>query len=215
MNDYNSVYADIFSDDNLVQKIKDKLPELFLLAEIENSRNGKLGMEIGSARERILIALLMFKFGKDNVNADVDIVESEIDVIAHNEPLSIKTFTSTNNRMSGVKLIWSVDQAKAVYFQENYTPSCDMMLTQIQWGQTGYLYLLPKQAQIDVLRDIGRENYIKLPKQGTNSRGVEISKDALIAVTQHPETKRIDIKFERSDVDYSQAYSRWLELWSK
>ena len=33
----------------------------FQLAEIDNSRDGKLSMEIGSARERIITALLIYK----------------------------------------------------------------------------------------------------------------------------------------------------------
>lgn len=213
MNDYASIYTDIFEDQDLIKLVQEKLPELFLLAEIENSRNGKLGMEIGSARERILIALLMHKFGIDNVNADISITEPEIDVIANNEPLSIKTFTSPNGKMSGVKLIWSVDQEKAVYFQKYYEPSCDMMLAKISWGQTGQLYLFPQKAQADVLHELGRERYIKLPKAGTNSRGVEITKEALNTLAEHPETRRIDISFKRTELDYTLAYSRWLELW--
>lgn len=46
----------IFQDSSVVKKIQDKLPKLFQLAELDNSRGGKLGMEIGSARERIVIA---------------------------------------------------------------------------------------------------------------------------------------------------------------
>jgi hypothetical protein len=56
-----------------------KLPYLFQLAEIDNSRNGKLGMEIGSARERIVIALLIYKFGEKNIKTDIAITKSEID----------------------------------------------------------------------------------------------------------------------------------------
>ena len=44
---------EIFEEKKLIEKIKKKLPYLFQLAEIDNSRDGKLGMEIGSARERI------------------------------------------------------------------------------------------------------------------------------------------------------------------
>ena len=50
----------IFRDKNIIKKVQEKLPYLFQLAEIDNSRDGKLGMEIGSARERILIALLIY-----------------------------------------------------------------------------------------------------------------------------------------------------------
>lgn len=37
----------LFQDDQIVQKIKDKLPKLFLLAEMESQRDGKIGMEVG------------------------------------------------------------------------------------------------------------------------------------------------------------------------
>lgn len=41
----------LFQDLNIIKKIQKKLPTLFQLSEIDNQRNGKLGMEIGSARE--------------------------------------------------------------------------------------------------------------------------------------------------------------------
>jgi hypothetical protein len=50
--------TEIFEDENLITKIKNKLPYLFQLAELETSRAGKTGMEVGSLREKILIALL-------------------------------------------------------------------------------------------------------------------------------------------------------------
>jgi len=54
---------EVFEDKKLVEKIKDKLPYLFQLAELESSRAGKTGMEVGSLRERIIVALLIYKFG--------------------------------------------------------------------------------------------------------------------------------------------------------
>ena len=59
---------ELFDEQQLIKKIKEKLPFLFQLAERDNSRDGKLGMEIGSARERIVIALLIYKFGAENKN---------------------------------------------------------------------------------------------------------------------------------------------------
>jgi hypothetical protein len=46
---------EIFSNDILISKIKRKLPHLFNIAELESSRAGKIGMEVGSIREKILI----------------------------------------------------------------------------------------------------------------------------------------------------------------
>ncbi|MGN0808313.1 MAG: ThaI family type II restriction endonuclease [Candidatus Coproplasma sp.] len=76
-----SVYNKLFDDNLIVKRVKNKLPHLFQLAELESSRNGKLGMEIGSVRERILIALLMYKFGIDIVDPDIPITAPEIDVM--------------------------------------------------------------------------------------------------------------------------------------
>jgi len=44
---------EIFEDKELVNRIKNKLSYLFQLAELESSRAGKTGMEVGSLRERI------------------------------------------------------------------------------------------------------------------------------------------------------------------
>jgi hypothetical protein len=47
---------EIFKDNKLTDKIKKRLPHLFHLAELESSRAGKIGMEVGSLRERIIVA---------------------------------------------------------------------------------------------------------------------------------------------------------------
>lgn len=60
--------AKIFEDQSLVQKIKTRLPFLFNLAELESSRAGKVGIQVSSLRENILIALLIHKFGEDHVD---------------------------------------------------------------------------------------------------------------------------------------------------
>ena len=102
----------LFQDDNIVNKIQQKLPKLFQLAELDNSRDGKIGMEIGSTRERIVIALLIHQFGDDNVITSIPISKNAIDVIVFEKPLSIKTVT--NKKVIGVKLIWTVDSQKAI-----------------------------------------------------------------------------------------------------
>ena len=63
---------EIFEDTKLVDRIKNKLPYLFQLAELESSRAGKIGMEVDSLRERIIIALLIF--GEANVETNIPII---------------------------------------------------------------------------------------------------------------------------------------------
>ena len=103
----NSHLIEIFKDDDLLQKIKKRLPYLYQLAELESSRAGKIGMQVGSLRENILVALLIYKFGESSVETDIPITEPEVDVILYEQSLSVKTITSKD--FSGVKLIWTVD----------------------------------------------------------------------------------------------------------
>jgi hypothetical protein len=209
-----SIYNKLFDDDLVVRKIKQKLSHLFQLAELESQRNGKVGMEVGSTREKILIALLMYKFGLDDVNPDIPITEPETDVFVKNEPLSIKTITTPHGTLNGgVKVSWSVDAATAATFKNNYNPDCDMMLAKIHWDAQGQLYLFSKEAQKEILKKIGADSYLKLPTQGTNSRGVELTKDALDLLVAHSTTRKIDINFKREKLDYREVYTRWLDAW--
>jgi hypothetical protein len=152
-----SVYNKLFDDKLVVKRVKNKLPHLFQLAELESSRNGKLGMEIGSVRERILIALLMYKFGIDIVDPNIPITAPEIDVIVNNEPLSIKTMTTQSRSWTPIKLIWTVDRQKALEFKDNYQPTCAMMVAKICWNSQGKLLLFSKKSQLEVLNLIGKE----------------------------------------------------------
>jgi hypothetical protein len=203
---------ELFSDKVLVRKVQTKLSKLFQLAELESSRAGKVGMEVGSVREKILIALLIYKFGENNVETEIPITESEIDVKVFGNPISIKTVTSKN--FGNVKLVWTVDAEQALLFSQRYQPTCDMILAQINWGNEGGLYYFPKIIQIEVLNDMGRENYIKLPKAGTNPRGVEMTANALRNLAAHEKTLKIPIKWSKETIEFK-TYQRWLEMWKE
>ena len=109
---------EIFDDETLVAKIKRRLPYLFQLAELESSRAGKIGMEVGSVRERIIVAMLIYKYGNGNVETEVPITAAEVDVLLFGEPVSIKTITGKS--FGGVKLVWTVAAQKAKTFRELY-----------------------------------------------------------------------------------------------
>jgi len=201
---------EIFEDEKLVAKIKRRLPYLFQLAELESSRAGKTGMEVGSVRERIIVALLIYKFGEANVETQIPITEPEVDAKLFGEPVSIKTITGKS--FGGVKLIWTVDAQKAKEFRDNYYPNCDILLVQINWNDTGGFYYIPLEVQKMLFDEIGRQNYIKLPKPGTNPRGVEITKEALSTLVKNRESKRIEINWQRTKIEFN-TYKRWVELW--
>jgi len=203
---------EIFEDEKLVEKIKRRLPYLFQLAELESSRAGKTGMEVGSVRERIIVALLIYKFGEANVGTEIPITEPEVDAKLFGKPISIKTITGKG--FGGVKLIWTVDTLKAKEFRENYYPHCDILLVQINWNNVGGLYYIPLDIQKRLFDRIGKHDYIKLPKPGTNPRGVEITKEALSSLVGDGESKNISINWQRTKIEFN-SYKRWVDLWKE
>jgi len=202
----------VFNDEKLVDKIKKRLPYLFQLAEMDSSRAGNVGMEVGSLRERIIVALLIYKFGNANVQTEIPITEPEVDVKVFGYPISIKTFTG--QRINGVKLIWTVDAQKAREFQESYSPHSDILLVQINWNSAGGFFYLPLEVQQDIFDKIGRKEYIKLPKEGTNPRGVEVTKEALSMIVNSELSKRIIINWEKREITYN-PYKRWIDYWER
>ena len=156
--------------------------------------------------------MLIYKFGETNTETEIPITEPEVDVRLYNEPISIKTITGKG--FGGVKLIWTVDAQKAKEFRETYYPHCDILLIQINWNDKGGFYYIPLEAQKRLFDKIGREKYIKLPKPGTNLRGVEITKEALSFLVKDEMSKVIEIHWKKTKVDYS-PYKRWVDYWRK
>jgi len=202
--------VELFEDMALITKVRRRLPYLFQLAELECSRAGKLGMEIGSIREKIIVSLLIYKFGERNVDTEIPITEAEVDVKLFDSSISIKTITG--KALNGVKLIWTVDAQNAIEFSNKYIPSCDIILVQIVWNSSGGLYYIPLETQIRIFNEMERQNYIKLPKLGTNPRGVEFTKQSLENLIADNNTRKILIEWQRMDMEFN-PYKRWIDLW--
>ncbi len=202
---------DLFTDKDSILKIQNKLPKLFHIAELESSRAGKIGMEVGSVREKVIIALLIHRYGKENVNTNIPITEPETDVIVKGTPFSIKTITGNG----GVKAVWTVDASSASNFISNYKPKCPILLIQINWGfKKGGFALIPLEVQEKIFGVLGKDKYLKLPKAGTNPRGVEFSKEAIEKMLAEKGTLKIDIDWKKELLDYD-TYKKWIEYWKE
>lgn len=201
---------ELFKDANLVKKIQERLPKLFQIAEIESSRAGKIGMEVGSVREKVIIALFIHKFGEKTVNTKLPITESETDVVVNGRGISIKTISGAG----GIKAVWTVDAESSKSFLENYRPKCDIFLVQIWWGQErDSLFFIPVSVQQEIFKKLGPSGYLKLPKGGTNPRGVEFSKEAIQSMLNHKDVLRISINWQKKPIEYN-VYERWIKYWS-
>lgn len=202
---------ELFSNISTVSEIQSKLPKLFRIAEIESSRAGKIGMEVGSLREKVIGGLLIYKFGENNVNTEIPITESETDVIIGSKNLSIKTITGNG----GVKAVWTVDAESSRNFINNYIPKCDILLIQIWWGEDkDSFFFIPIEVQNEIFSTMGRDKYLKMPKAGTNPRGVEFSKESIQRMLQHPKTLKIKINWVKQDIPYN-VYERWVDFWKE
>ncbi|MDG1701395.1 MAG: ThaI family type II restriction endonuclease [Opitutae bacterium] len=78
------------------------------------------------------------------------------------------------------------------------------------WG----IYLISQNVQHDILNKFGKDIYFKLPKIGTNPRGVEISNLAMRKLVEHPETKFLRIEWTRKNNNNPiSPYEKWLKYW--
>ena len=193
-------------------KIQRVLPTLFNMVELENRRGNKLGMEVGTARERVLIALLMYVYETKSV-AFPPSTSPELDIIVKGEPLSIKT--KLGKGFSGIKLIWTVDWDKVNAFCQDFRPTSHLLFVSILWGATGAFCFIPLSVQTEVLNFFGKEGYIKIPPRGTNPRGVEIAAQALKRLVEHEHSQSLPITWKRdpSLLREHGLYERWIRLW--
>ena len=197
---------------NVQNEIDQKLPYLFQLAELQSQRAGKIGMEVGSLRERILIAFLIYKFGSVAVDTNIPITQSEIDVKLFDQPLSIKT--KSGEGYGGIKLVWTVDRSKVTEFIRKYEPNCELLLSQIVWGKKkGGLFYVPLEAQLEVFKQL-RAKYFKRPALGTNPRGVELSANALSKLINHPQASQLEIYWLRREVAFD-PLQEWVQYWQR
>jgi len=176
-------------------------------------------MEAGTLREKVLIALLIYKFGKHQVNPDVSVIEPEADVLVGGYGVSIKTITlSTPTAVPSFKVSWTVDASAAQAFYDTYNPKVDILLATICKDCEGGLFVIPIEVQNRVLQDIGRSKFLNLPKPGTNPRGVEISREAVSQMLAQPHTKRLSIswRISKSRAELrEQSLQQWIELWQQ
>jgi len=105
-----------------------------------------------------------------------------------------------------------VDAGQAREFVRKFTPSCDYLIAHIVWDNQGGMHYVPHEAQKEVFNTLDRTRYFKLPKPGTNPRGVEISIEAMALLVAHGATRTIPIDWRRPEGQYDQ-YERWVEYW--
>ena len=209
--------TELFQDQALVSKIQRKLPQFFELVRVGKTRGGGMAMDVGSDREPIIKSLLIHKFGRDNVITDIPAIEKETDVILCGKPISIKT--STNSFKT--KLIWTTDRIQMQRFKESYLPKCDMIFVHIvtKGKEKGGLHYLPQELLIQTLNTVGRDEYIDIPPEDTNPRGIELRARVLKKMVSSPSVLSITINWNipksESDEPTIPPIEQWLKQWQE
>jgi len=200
---------DIFTSVEFQNLIKSKLPKLFEIAEVESTRGGKIGMEVGILRERVLTSFFISKVGEDNVDSDSSATENSKDVQVNGDDISIKTFTGSG--YSGVKIFWTSDTESAKRVMDTYTPKFDLIVANINWGSNkGGLYYVDKQTQRQVMDSVGRNKFLKI-SSGSNNRGITYGTDVLKKLLNHENTLKIEIDWVKTNEKFN-IFERWVKL---
>jgi hypothetical protein len=200
---------DIFTSVEFQDLIKSKLPKLFEIAEVESTRGGKIGMEVGILRERVLTSFFISKVGEDNVDSDSSATENSKDVQVNGDDISIKTFTGSG--YSGVKIFWTSDTESAKRVMDTYTPKFDLIVANINWGSNkGGLYYVDKQTQRQVMDSVGRNKFLKI-SSGSNNRGITYGTDVLKRLLNHENSLKIEIDWVKTNEKFN-IFERWVKL---
>ena len=196
-----------FDDQSFRNIIENNLPLLFKEAELETTRGGKIGMEVGTLRERILIACMIKCFGETKISTDFGVAESSKDVKVFEDIISIKTFS--NDGYGGLKIFWASDNETVNKTIENYVPQNNLLITNIRWGKKeGGVFLIPLDVQNEFFQINGAKNYLK--KNSGNNRGISINKEILVSMLKDPRTKKIEIDWILHKIPFN-IYERWIQ----
>ena len=171
---------------------------------IENTENGKVGAEIGKAREVTIKSLLKKCLGIKN---DVEITDPSlkgVDTIINGECISIKSpMTSWEKKglPESCTVKWRVHDFEK--FKKDF--KIDSHLLYVGFWRTKYsgpsIYFIPKHVQQEILEEVGRDKYLKKPN---NSNTVFIPRRIMDKLVKHQETLKYSLSWEGIDMSECQ-----------
>lgn len=192
-----SSIASVFREPELKKLVQENLPSLFKEARREAETYSNI-MNVGSHRKRKIINLLIKYIGNERIEDVFSSTMAEMDIKIDSIPISIKTISNNNS----LKVKWTMDYKIVAKIMTEYTPRYDIILARINWDmndryQPSGLFFIPKQTQTNIMQRLGRENYLRPPKEGTNSRGVSLTKQAYEAWLTDTSTIRIAVDWKQ------------------
>ena len=197
----NNLIVKMLQSPDKLERIRKKLPPAFEIVG-QQAR----GPEVGTLREGVLIGMFMAFLGEEQVKPNTSAVEADVDCYVGNSALSIKTVTGDG----AIRVKWTVDQEKVKEFMDSFAPECDLLITRIRWGKKGNISYIPLEAQRQVFAQLGG-NYLDY-RPGTNTRGVDLSRNALAALENSPASLIVPLQWYKS-IEPQSLYDRWVSYW--
>ena len=164
------------------------LLSLYQSSQTECSRSTGLTPEVGSSRERDLIASF-YSNPLLNVNFDIS-NDKEEDVTINNNNISIKHSSNKNISKSGIKIIWTVDNEKQNEFLKHFTFKCDLIIVFVRFdkiienGHIEIIYISRSELIHQQTNSYIRKETIFKCLEG-NSRGIEFEKKFFEKIIQN------------------------------
>lgn len=181
MSIHNVAYCDnndVFKHFQNINHIKG-LIILYQSSQIECSRSAGLTPEVGSSRERDVIASL---YNDKELCVEYNISNrNEEDVIVNGKKISIKHSSNKYNSCSGMKIVWTVDKTERIKFVKKFVFNCDLLIVYVRFdkqnvnGELVVMYI-EKSTLVAQQHLFGIRNEEIFKCLNGNSRGVELRK---------------------------------------
>ena len=199
----NNLIVEMLKSVDYMTRIRKKLPPAFEMVQQQAS-----GPEVGVLREGVLIGMFMAFLGEGRIVPNTNAVQADIDCYVADIPLSIKTVTGNN--MGGIRVKWTSDQEKAREFIDSFSPEYDLLIVRILWENEGRISYIPVEAQQKAFGKLGVK-YLDY-RQGTNTRGINLSREALTTLESDPDSVVRQLEWFKS-VQPQSRYDRWVSYW--
>ena len=152
---------------------------MYQSSQIECSRSAGLTPEVGSSRERDVIASL---HNDKELCVEYNISNrNEEDVIVNGKKISIKHSSSKYNSCSGMKIVWTVDKTERIKFVKKFVFNCDLLIIYVRFdkqnvnGELVVMYI-EKSTLVAQQHLFGIRNEEIFKCLNGNSRGVALTR---------------------------------------
>lgn len=195
----------LLTDQKYSKVIQQKLPPAFQTVEDELKGNPAVGL----LREQVILGMLIAFLGKEKVEVVPSGVNPDIDCYIDSEPISIKTVSSSG----GIRLKWTSNASKAQEFIGGFEPNGHLFIVRIIWGDTGTIRFISLDTQKSIFHQLGAAGYLDY-RGSTNTRGVNLSQGAELALNQHPQSISLPIRWNRSE-EIINPVDKWVSYWQE